>query len=220
MGRTRIALAGVLVIAAGCGAHASIGSHGASSPTNTHGATIASSTKLRLASLVLTVNDLGPAYNQNAGATGPLSFAQVAYGDDRAARTTLRRFWIRSYEAGFTTARTDKPGVWCAVHLFRSSRLPGLAHSWKLDARRQLTRPRSLPVPSSAPGHPLWLVHGEMTILGRRVSVVTYGWQRGHLLAQLTVASEYGRGLTTATLRFAHLEDQRVKAYGSNHALG
>jgi hypothetical protein len=59
-----------------------------------------------------------------------------------------------------------------------------------------------------------------MTILGRRVSVVSYGWQRGHVLAQLTVASQYGRGLTTAAIRFAHLEDERVKAYGANQALG
>jgi hypothetical protein len=59
-----------------------------------------------------------------------------------------------------------------------------------------------------------------MTILGRRVSVVTYGWQRDHILAQLTVASEYGRRLTTAAVRFARLEDQRLKAYGANQALG
>jgi hypothetical protein len=166
-----------------------------------------------LAALVLSPRDLGTGYNQNAGATHPVSFSDAANGDSPAIAALLHRVWIGGYEAGYTPADPHQPGVWCAANVFRSTKLGRIARAWKADALGQLGGTSGAPIPRGAPGTPLLFYHGHTTIAGYPAIIVFYGWQRGHTIGELTVASQSGTGLFAAAMRMARLEDAHLRAF-------
>jgi hypothetical protein len=194
----------VAAVAAGCGSTAAVVP--LSSP-----ATTAQQQQPDLSALVLSPQDVGVGYTQNAAATRAEPFTDAALGDSPAIVALLRRVWIGGYEAGYTSALPNHPGVWCAAEVFRSTKLGRIARAWKADTLSQLGGV-SAPVPRGAPGTPLWFVHGHVTLSGVRVAVVGYGWQRGHTIGHLSVASQTGTGLVAAAMRLARLEDAHFRA--------
>ncbi len=194
----------VAAVAAGCGSTATVVP--VTSRATTH------QRQIKLAALVLSLRDLGSGYNQNAGATHPEPFSDAAYGDSPAIVAMLHRVWIGGYEAGYTSALPDHPGVWCAADVFRSTKLGRIARAWKAVMVSQLGG-TSAPVPRGAPGTPLFFLHGHVTLSGVRVAVVGYGWQRGHTIGHLSVASQTGTGLAAAAMRMARLEDAHLRAF-------
>jgi hypothetical protein len=193
----------VAAVAAGCGSTATV------VPVTSRATMHQRQTKL--AALVLSLRDLGSGYNQNAGATRPEPFSDAAYGDSPAIVALLHRVWVGGYEAGYTSAEPDHPGVWCAADVFRSTKLGRIARAWKADMVSQLGG-TSAPVPRGAPGTPLFFLHGHVTLSGVRVAVVGYGWQRGRTIGHLSVASQTGKGLDAAAMRLARIEDAHLRA--------
>jgi hypothetical protein len=195
----------VAVVAAGCGSTAAV------IPVTSRATTQQRQTKL--AALVLSLRDLGSGYNQNAGATRPEPFSDAAAGDSPAIVALLHRAWVGGYEAGYTSAEPDHPGVWCAADVFRSTKLGRIARAWKADGMRQLGGTTSAPVPRGAPGRPLFFFRGHATLAGYPVIVVVYGWQRGHTIGHLSVANQSGMGLVAVAMRMARLEDAHLRAF-------
>jgi hypothetical protein len=193
----------VAAVTAGCGSTAAV-------VPSTSPATTTRQGQADLAALVLSLRDLGTGYNQNLGATHAEPFTDAAAGDSPAIVALLHRVWIGGYEAGYTSAEPDHPGVWCAAEVFRSTKLGRIARAWKADTLSQLDAV-SAPIPRGAPGTPLWFVHGHITISGVRIAVVAYGWQRGHTIGHLSVANQTGTGLTEAAMRMARLEDAHFR---------
>lgn len=210
--RRWLALLGVIgAVTAGCGSTAAAGGTAAAVPP-TSSATTAHQGQTDLAALVLSLRDLGTGYNQNLGATHAEQLRDAASGDSPAIVALLRRVWIGGYQAGYTSALPDHPGVWCAAAVFRSTKLGRIARAWKADALSQLGGVSS-PAPRGAPGTPLWFFHGHITLSGVRVMMVGYSWQRGHTIGSLTVASRTDTGLTAAAMRMARLEDAHLRAF-------
>ena len=202
-------LAFVVILAA---VAAGWGSTAAAVPVTT-ASSIAQQGPADLSALVLSLRDLGPGYNQNAGATRPEPFSDAAAGDSPAIVALLHRVWVGGYEAGYTPADPDRPGVFCAADVFRSTKLGRIIRAWKADALSQLGGTTSAPAPRGAPGTPLLFFRGHATLAGSPVIIVFYGWQRGHTLGHLTVASQSGTGLVAAAMRMARLEDAHLRAF-------
>ncbi len=210
--RRWLAFLGVIgAVTAGCGSTAAAGDTAAAVPL-TSPATTAHQGQTDLAALVLSLRDLGTGYNQNRGATHAEPFSDAALGDSPAIVALLHRVWIGGYEAGYTSALPDHPGVWCAADVFRSTKLGRIARAWKADAQSQLGGVSS-PAPRGAPGTPLWFFHSHVTLSGVPVTIVGYEWQRGHTIGHLTVASQTGTGLAAAAMRMARLEDAHLRAF-------
>jgi hypothetical protein len=195
----------VIAITGGCGGTA------AAVPLST-GASTGQKGQTDLAALVLSPADVGSGYTENAGATHPEPFGDASSGDSPKVVAMLRRVWIGGYEAGYTSALPDHPGVWCAASVFRSTKLAPIARAWKADALSQLGGV-SAPAPRDAPGTPLWFFHGHITISGVPFMIVGYGWQRGHTIGHLSVASQTRTGLEAVAMRMARLEDAHLSTF-------
>jgi hypothetical protein len=165
-----------------------------------------------LAAAVLTARDLGDTYTVNAGATGPLTIGPMTAGDGTSVRALFDRSWTGSYAVGLTSSDVRRPGVWCAVHVFRSANLRPVLKAWKRDDLRTFNARATIPIPAAAPGKPLWLIQGTIPPLGKRVVTYAYVWQTGHVLVQLTVSRlrKYSRGLEASTMQIAQLTEQRL----------
>lgn len=198
-------LAFVIAITAGCGGTA------AAVPFST-GASNGQQGQTDFAALVLSPRDVGSGYTQNAGATRPEPFGDASFGDSPVIVALLRRVWIGGYEAGYTSALPDHPGVWCVADVFRTTKLAPITRAWKADGLSQLGGV-SAPIPRGAPGTPLWFFHGHITISGVPFMIVEYAWQRGHTIGHLSVASQTGIGLTAAAMRMARLEDAHLRTF-------
>lgn len=194
----------VMAIVGGCGSTA------AAVPVTTAPTTTTRQREVDLAALVLSPHDVGSGYNQNAGATHAEPFRDAAFGDSPRIVALLHRVWIGGSEAGYTSAQPDHPGVWCAADVFRSTKLGLIAKAWMADGLDQFGGV-SAPAPQGAPGKPLWFYHGHLTLSGVRVAVVGYGWQHGHSIGHLTIASQTSKGLDAVAMRMAQLEDAHLR---------
>jgi hypothetical protein len=165
-----------------------------------------------LAAAVLTARDLGNTYTVNAGATGPLAIGPMTAGDGASVRSLFDRSWTGSYAVGLTSSDVRRPGVWCAVHVFRSANLRPVLKAWKRDDLRALNVQGTIPIPAAAPGKPLWLIRGSIPPLGKRAVSYDYVWRTGHVLVQLWVSRlrKYSKGLEVSTMQIAQLTEQRL----------
>jgi hypothetical protein len=139
-------------------------------------------------------------------------------GDGASVRALFDRSWRGSYAVGLTSSDAHQPGVWCAVHVFRSTNLRPVLKAWKRDDLRTFNARATIPIPAAAPGRPLWLIQGTIPLLGKRVVSYAYVWQTGHALVQLTVSRlrRYSRGLEASTMQIAQLTERRLRRHLRN----
>jgi hypothetical protein len=164
---------------------------------------------------LLQPSQIGAAYVQVADETRKTTDAQIRLDQSPAALRVINAGWKAGAWAGWYEGNGSITAV-SRAEVFTVSNLSGVASTFKQRAMATY-HGKTTALPSGVPGDNGWFITGSTispiysSQFPPRREVAVYGWQRGDVLAVITVTGLAKDGVSEVAATLARAQDQNIR---------